>query len=89
MFERYDGRMNQEERRAAADRFRNDPQCNVILVSLKCGSLGLNLTAANHVIMCDLWWNPAVENQAIDRAHRMGQVRDKRRRGRGGREGGW
>jgi SNF2 family DNA or RNA helicase len=69
--------MNGGERREAINFFRNDPYCNVILVSLKCGSLGLNLTAANHVIMCDLWWNPAVENQAIDRAHRMGQVTEE------------
>lgn len=47
-----------------------------MLVSLKAASLGLNLTAANHVILLDLWWNPAVEEQAIDRAHRIGQSRD-------------
>ncbi len=73
-FQRYDGTMNGGQRRNAINLFRNDPDCKVILVSLKSGSLGLNLSAANHVIMCDLWWNPAVENQSIDRAHRMGQV---------------
>lgn len=73
--ERYDGKMSRMARVRAIDRFRSDPHCYVILVSLKCGSLGLNLTAANHVVLCDLWWNPAVENQAIDRAHRIGQVR--------------
>src|SRR4029450_2720608 len=46
------------------------------LLSLKAGGTGLNLTAANHVFMFDRWWNPAVENQAIDRAFRIGQRRD-------------
>jgi len=44
-----------------------------MIVSLKAGGTGLNLTAANHVIHYDLWWNPAVENQATDRVHRLGQ----------------
>jgi SNF2 family DNA or RNA helicase len=47
----------------------------VMLVSLKAGGSGLNLTAADHVFLCDLWWNPAVEDQAADRAHRIGQER--------------
>ncbi len=47
----------------------------MLLVSLKAASLGLNLTAANHVVLMDLWWNPSVEEQAIDRAHRIGQAR--------------
>jgi len=46
-----------------------------MLVSLKAGGTGLNLTAADHVFLCDLWWNPAVEAQAADRAHRIGQER--------------
>ncbi|KAG1072030.1 hypothetical protein G6F42_025957 [Rhizopus arrhizus] len=44
-----------------------------MLISLKCGSLGLNLTSANRVILMDIWWNPALEEQAIDRVHRIGQ----------------
>lgn len=51
-------------------------QPNVFLLSLKAGGVGLNLTAANHVFHFDRWWNPAVENQATDRAYRMGQMRD-------------
>ena len=47
----------------------------VMLLSLKAGGVGLNLTAANHVVHFDRWWNPAVENQATDRAHRIGQTR--------------
>ena len=50
----------------------------MLLVSLKAASLGLNLTAANHVVLMDLWWNPSVEEQAIDRAHRIGQSRTVR-----------
>ena len=46
-----------------------------MLVSLKAGGTGLNLTAADHVFLCDPWWNPAVEAQAADRAHRIGQTR--------------
>ena len=49
--------------------------CPIFLVSLKAGGLGLNLTAANYVIIADPWWNPAIEKQAEDRAHRMGQER--------------
>ncbi|MCL6604059.1 MAG: DEAD/DEAH box helicase [Paenibacillus sp.] len=51
-------------------------QPNVFVLSLKAGGVGLNLTAANHVFHFDRWWNPAVENQATDRAYRMGQTRD-------------
>jgi SNF2 family DNA or RNA helicase len=62
------------DRRAAVDRFQNDPDCGLFLVSLKAGGLGLNLTAASYVFLLDPWWNPAVEAQAIDRAHRIGQT---------------
>ena len=55
--------------------FQEDPDCRVFLISLKAGGYGLNLTSANHVILMEPWWNPAVEAQAIDRAHRMGQNR--------------
>ena len=48
---------------------------DVLIVSLKAAALGLNLTAASHVVLLDLWWNPSVEEQAIDRCHRIGQTR--------------
>ena len=56
--------------------FENDPGKRVFLVSLKAGGTGLNLTAADYVILVDPWWNPAVENQAIDRTHRIGQKKN-------------
>jgi superfamily II DNA or RNA helicase len=55
------------------DHFQGDPDCRFFLISLKAGGLGLNLTAADYVFILDPWWNPAVEAQAIDRAHRIGQ----------------
>ena len=57
------------------ERFQADPGRPVFLVSLTAGGLGLNLTAAEYVFLLDPWWNPAVEAQAIDRAHRIGQTR--------------
>jgi superfamily II DNA or RNA helicase len=63
------------DRQARADRFNNDPECPVFLISLKAGGLGLNLTAASYVYVLDPWWNPAAEAQAIDRAHRIGQTK--------------
>jgi SNF2 family DNA or RNA helicase len=57
------------------ERFQKDPNCRIFLISLKAGGYGLNLTAADSVILADPWWNPAVESQAIDRAHRLGQQR--------------
>jgi SNF2 family DNA or RNA helicase len=57
------------------DRFQSDPTISVFLISLKAGGSGLNLTAADTVIHYDPWWNPAVEDQASDRAHRIGQNR--------------
>ncbi|KIO30136.1 hypothetical protein M407DRAFT_20805 [Tulasnella calospora MUT 4182] len=75
-FVRYDGSMKLDERSAALDKFRNNPKYNIALISFKAGSTGLNLTAANHVILLDLWWNPALEDQAFDRAHRFGQKKD-------------
>jgi superfamily II DNA or RNA helicase len=62
-------------RQARVDAFQNDRQCTVFLISLKAGGLGLNLTAAEYVFLLDPWWNPAVEAQAVDRAHRIGQTR--------------
>jgi SNF2 family DNA or RNA helicase len=63
------------DRQSPVERFQNDPDCRLFLVSLKAGGLGLNLTAAEYVFLLDPWWNPAVEAQAIDRAHRIGQTR--------------
>ncbi len=61
------------DRAAVVDRFQSDDDISVFLVSLKAGGTGLNLTAADHVFLFDPWWNPAVEEQAFDRAHRIGQ----------------
>jgi superfamily II DNA or RNA helicase len=63
------------ERQTHVDNFQNDPDCGLFLISLKAGGLGLNLTAAEYVFLLDPWWNPAVEAQAVDRAHRIGQTR--------------
>lgn len=70
---RYDGSMSSQLREKSLTTLKYDPKCTVMLISLKCGSLGLNLTSANRVILVDIWWNPAVEEQAIDRVHRIGQ----------------
>lgn len=61
-------------RKNHVERFQEDKDCPVFLISLKAGGLGLNLTAAEYVFLLDPWWNPAVEAQAIDRAHRVGQT---------------
>jgi superfamily II DNA or RNA helicase len=63
------------DRQARVDRFQSDAECPVFLISLKAGGHGLNLTEADYVYLLDPWWNPAVEAQAIDRAHRIGQRR--------------
>ena len=62
-----------KDRQAQVDTFQNDPDIPFFLISLKAGGVGLNLTAADYVIHIDPWWNPAVELQASDRAHRIGQ----------------
>jgi SNF2 family DNA or RNA helicase len=72
-YEYLDGRTR--DRQARVERFQEDPECKLFLISLKAGGLGLNLTAAEYVFLLDPWWNPAVEAQAIDRAHRIGQTR--------------
>ncbi len=64
-----------KDRAERVERFQNDPSCPVFLISLKAGGTGLNLTAADTVIHFDPWWNPAVEQQATDRAHRIGQTK--------------
>jgi SNF2 family DNA or RNA helicase len=62
-------------RQSHIENFQNDPSCTLFLISLKAGGLGLNLTAAEYVFLLDPWWNPAVEAQAVDRTHRIGQTR--------------
>ncbi|KAI0173601.1 SNF2 family N-terminal domain-containing protein [Hypoxylon sp. FL1284] len=73
---RFDGSMTASQRDDETSRFTTDPNANVILVSLKAGNAGLNLTAASQVILMDPFWNPYIENQAIDRAYRIGQQRE-------------
>lgn len=68
-----DGRTR--DRGALVECFQNQPEPKLFLISLKAGGLGLNLTAAEYVFLLDPWWNPAVEAQAIDRTHRIGQTR--------------
>lgn len=75
-FTRYDGSMRNDHREASLERLRNDSKCRILLCSLKCGSLGLNLTAASRVVILEPFWNPFVEEQAIDRVHRLNQTRD-------------
>jgi SNF2 family DNA or RNA helicase len=69
----YHGRVPQSERQPILDRFKTDPDKHVILMSYGTGSVGLNLQFTNYVFLFDRWWNPAVEDQAINRAHRLGQ----------------
>ncbi len=73
VYEYLDGKTR--DRQACVERFQTDADCKLFLVSLKAGGLGLNLTAAEYVFLLDPWWNPAVEGQAVDRAHRIGQTR--------------
>ncbi|KAH9034929.1 SNF2 family N-terminal domain-containing protein [Lactarius hengduanensis] len=75
-FARYDGSMSKDKREASLDQIKNNKRIKVILISFKAGSTGLNLTACNNVVLVDMWWNPALEDQAFDRAHRLGQTRD-------------
>ena len=72
-FERLDG--STRDRPGVIARFDDAQGASVMLISLRAGGTGLNLTAADHVFMLDPWWNPAVEDQAADRAHRIGQTR--------------
>ena len=73
VYEYLDGRTR--DRQKHVERFQNDADCPLFLISLKAGGLGLNLTAAEYVFILDPWWNPAVEAQAVDRAHRIGQTK--------------
>ncbi len=77
-YKRYDGSMNSNARNEAVIEFSDNPRCKIMLVSLKAGNSGLNLVAASQVIIFDPFWNPYIEEQAIDRAHRIGQMRPVR-----------
>ncbi|GAB0488916.1 hypothetical protein MMPV_000129 [Pyropia vietnamensis] len=72
---RIDGSMRVEDRTQAIDEFKSRSDCTVMLMSLHAAGTGLNLTNANHVFMMDMWWNPAVESQAVGRCHRIGQTK--------------
>lgn len=75
-FEYFDGSTSATDREKAIQNFQNNDTCRVFLISLKAGGVGLNLTAADYVYIVDPWWNPAVEQQAIDRTHRIGQTKN-------------
>ncbi|KAH7157679.1 SNF2 family N-terminal domain-containing protein [Dactylonectria estremocensis] len=75
-FVRYDGSMKNDEREESLRSLRSDKRTRILLCSLKCGSLGLNLTAATRVVILEPFWNPFVEEQAIDRVHRLTQTVD-------------
>lgn len=74
-YRRLDGTMSVLARDKAVNDFKTLPEVTVMIMSLKAASLGLNMVAACHVLLLDLWWNPTTEDQAIDRAHRIGQMR--------------
>ncbi|KZV93796.1 hypothetical protein EXIGLDRAFT_612562 [Exidia glandulosa HHB12029] len=74
-YDRLDGTMKRDDRQKAMDALKQNPACEVLLVSLRAGGVGLNLTAATRCYLMDPYWNPAVENQAVDRIHRLGQTR--------------
>ena len=76
VFEYFDGSTSINERQRSIDNFQSNDNCRVFLISLKAGGVGLNLTAADYVYIVDPWWNPAVEQQAIDRTHRIGQTKN-------------
>lgn len=75
-YEYFDGSTSAPDREKAIQAFQNDEETRVFLISLKAGGVGLNLTAADYVYIVDPWWNPAVEQQAIDRTHRIGQTKN-------------
>lgn len=75
-YEYFDGSTAPGDREKAIQHFQNNENCRVFLISLKAGGVGLNLTAADYVYIVDPWWNPAVEQQAIDRTHRIGQTKN-------------
>ena len=73
VYEYLDGRTPAATRKKRIERFQADSSASLFLISLKAGGVGLNLTAADYVFLMDPWWNPAVEMQAVDRVHRIGQ----------------
>jgi non-specific serine/threonine protein kinase len=75
-YEYFDGSTSPTEREKAVRNFQEQDKSRVFLISLKAGGVGLNLTAADYVYIVDPWWNPAVEQQAIDRTHRIGQTKN-------------
>ncbi len=75
-YEYFDGSTSAPDREKAIQSFQNNDEMRVFLISLKAGGVGLNLTAADYVYIVDPWWNPAVEQQAIDRTHRIGQTKN-------------
>jgi non-specific serine/threonine protein kinase len=75
-FEYFDGSTSAVDREKAIQSFQKNDEVRVFLISLKAGGVGLNLTAADYVYIVDPWWNPAVEQQAIDRTHRIGQTKN-------------
>jgi len=72
-FEYLDGQCGSKQREQSVNHFQENENLRVFLISLKAGGTGLNLTASDYVYVVDPWWNPTVENQAIDRCHRIGQ----------------
>ena len=70
------GEVKVKERTRLVDQFNGDAYVPYMILTIKAGGTGLNLTRANHVILFDRWWNPAVESQAVDRAFRIGQTKD-------------
>jgi SNF2 family DNA or RNA helicase len=70
-----DGSMTATQRDTVLEQFRTDAAANVFLLSLQAGAVGIDLTPANHVLVVDPWWNPAIEDQGIDRVHRIGQTK--------------
>lgn len=75
-YARYDGSMNKQKRDQALELLKQNEEVQVLLISLKSGAVGLNLTAASQVVLLDPWWNPMISEQAIDRVHRIGQKQD-------------
>lgn len=70
------GDIQVKKRQSIINKFRSDEDCEFLIVSIRAGGTGLNLAFANNVMICDPWWNPSHEDQAIGRVHRLGQEKD-------------